>query len=234
MFAKYAKKLGSVTVIIAILEIHVLDVQTTMKKMISANRMEGAERLWKGAKKMKADHELKILPEYYKEICSHRKNFEIIKKDRDFKVGDIVLLREWDGENYTGHHTKRKISYILTDAQKYGLQDRFCILALHSVEWGYFRQQGAETIWRDAKTDPPQVAGLPVYLMAKNKYGQAVGIKAFPGYGDFIWYTTESDFMQDRNARPLMDNRLSDKWEPVLWTPLPELPYLGKREDDEE
>lgn len=91
-----------------------------------------------------ADHELKILPEYYKEVRSHRKNFEIRKKDRDFKVGDIVLLREWDGENYTGHQTKRKISYILTDAQKFGLQDGFCILALHSVGWDYIYPQGAK------------------------------------------------------------------------------------------
>lgn len=183
---------------------------------------------------MIAKHELKILPKYYKEVSCHRKTFEIRKDDRDFKVGDIVLLREWDGKDYTGHQTKRKISYILRDAGKYGLEKGFCILALHSVGWDCIYAQRAETVWRDAKMDAPDAAGFPVYLVVRNKFGQEFGIKAFQGYGDFKWYTTESDYMQDWNARPLMDNRLSDKWEPVMWTLLPELPYLWKKEDTEE
>lgn len=48
-------------------------------------------------------HELKISPEYYMDVVSGVKPFEIRKNDRDFKVGDCVKLNEYDAENgYTG------------------------------------------------------------------------------------------------------------------------------------
>ena len=41
-------------------------------------------------------HELKILPEYYKAQKAGKKNFEIRKNDRDYKVGDKLVLKEYD------------------------------------------------------------------------------------------------------------------------------------------
>jgi len=79
-------------------------------------------------------HELKVLPKYYKEILSGRKTFELRKNDRNYMVGDIVELKEWDGK-YTGHHTKREITYILADAKEYGLADGYCILGLRERGW---------------------------------------------------------------------------------------------------
>ena len=76
------------------------------------------------------EHELKILPEYYREIRCGRKTFEIRKDDRDYKVGDILILLEWNGEKYTGHHVKREITYILRDAEQYGLKTGYCILGI--------------------------------------------------------------------------------------------------------
>ena len=79
-------------------------------------------------------HELKILPQYYKEIISQRKTFEIRKDDRNFQVGDRLFLREWDGEKYTGRLTRnREITYILRDAEKYGLKEGYCILGIQPV-----------------------------------------------------------------------------------------------------
>lgn len=66
-------------------------------------------------------HELKILPEFFKAVRSYDKRFEIRKNDRNFKVGDSILLREWDGENgYTGRTYQAEITYITDFAQKYG------------------------------------------------------------------------------------------------------------------
>ena len=41
-------------------------------------------------------HELKILPEYFKAQKAGKKNFEIRKNDRDYKVGDKLVLKEYD------------------------------------------------------------------------------------------------------------------------------------------
>lgn len=75
-------------------------------------------------------HELKILPEYFEEVCLGHKTFEIRKNDRNFHVGDWLLLKEWNPETgYTGYETLRYVSYILYDWQA-GLKDGYCIMAL--------------------------------------------------------------------------------------------------------
>ena len=40
-------------------------------------------------------HKLKLNACYYDDSASGIKTFEIRKNDRDFKVGDILELREW-------------------------------------------------------------------------------------------------------------------------------------------
>ena len=74
-------------------------------------------------------HELKIIPEYFEAVVSGKKNFEIRKNDRNFHVGDKVVLKEWNGAEYTGNQVERYISYILFDWQA-GLKDGYCIIAL--------------------------------------------------------------------------------------------------------
>jgi len=41
-------------------------------------------------------HELKTWPEFFNQTRSDRKRFELRQADRDFRVGDHLLLREWD------------------------------------------------------------------------------------------------------------------------------------------
>lgn len=48
-------------------------------------------------------HHLKTWPEFFDDVVSGRKTFEIRKNDRDFKVGDEVILEEFDEvHGYTG------------------------------------------------------------------------------------------------------------------------------------
>jgi len=61
-------------------------------------------------------HTLKILPQFYKDILSGEKTFEVRKNDRDFRVGDYLALAEWDKE-YTGRGLMVKITYILNDTE---------------------------------------------------------------------------------------------------------------------
>jgi len=86
------------------------------------------------------EHELKILPQYFKSVKDGSKPFEIRKNDRDYKVGDTLILKEYDLENmihvpggiiggYTGQEITKEITYILEGGQ-YGLEEGYCILGL--------------------------------------------------------------------------------------------------------
>lgn len=75
-------------------------------------------------------HDLKILPEYFEAVISGRKKFELRKNDRDYKVGDLFVLREWEPDKgYTGRDFIQSIGYILKDCPEYGLMDGYIIFS---------------------------------------------------------------------------------------------------------
>lgn len=67
-------------------------------------------------------HCLKTHPKFFKEVQSGNKPFEIRKNDRDFWVGDTLLLQEFDPEKseYTRNELERTITYITDFEQKSG------------------------------------------------------------------------------------------------------------------
>lgn len=65
-------------------------------------------------------HDLKILPIYFAEVVAKRKTFEIRKNDRDFCVGDMVRLKEWEKSDYTGREVMARITYLTGFQQKSG------------------------------------------------------------------------------------------------------------------
>lgn len=65
-------------------------------------------------------HELKIKPEYFAAVVNGEKTFEIRNNaDRNFQVGDTLVLKSWDGE-FNGNFVERTISYITDFEQKPG------------------------------------------------------------------------------------------------------------------
>lgn len=61
-------------------------------------------------------HMLKCHPEYFEAIKNGTKTFECRYNDRNYQVGDELLLREYDPElGYTIRCIVRKIVYILPD-----------------------------------------------------------------------------------------------------------------------
>ena len=60
-------------------------------------------------------HFLKLSPKFYVPVERNTKPFEVRKNDRDYKVGDILVLGEYSEGEYTGRSMSRKITYILDD-----------------------------------------------------------------------------------------------------------------------
>ena len=69
----------------------------------------------------------KILPEYFEEVIKGNKRFEIRKDEDNIKAGDIVILKEWNGTEYTGREVNYRVTYVFRDVPEYGLQERYCI-----------------------------------------------------------------------------------------------------------
>lgn len=83
-------------------------------------------------------HELKCWPEPFAALVAGTKTFEFRKDDRDFAVGDELLLREWLGgfrvggvpQGYSGAQLRRKVTYKATGA--FGIPVGYCVLGLDS------------------------------------------------------------------------------------------------------
>lgn len=76
-------------------------------------------------------HELKIEPKYFEAVKDGGKKFEIRKNDRDYKVGDILVLLEYDKyyEAFTGEKITVEISYMTDYAQ----QDGYVVLGIEEI-----------------------------------------------------------------------------------------------------
>lgn len=84
-------------------------------------------------------HELKTMDTYFQAVLSHEKNFEIRKNDRDFKVGDALILVEIKAVQksgdvkytslFTGRVLLKKITYIF-EGGSYGLAPDYVILSI--------------------------------------------------------------------------------------------------------
>lgn len=73
-------------------------------------------------------HQYKTWPEYFEAVLAGQKNFEYRRDDRPGpapKVGDTLLLREWDNvkKRYTGRKLSRTVTYRLW------IEDSDCFVA---------------------------------------------------------------------------------------------------------
>lgn len=78
-------------------------------------------------------HELKIEKRFFDDILSGLKRFELRRNDRNFCVGDTVILKEVLKGEFTGRLLKVHIVYLLKYADFFvpiGLEPGYCI-------WGF-------------------------------------------------------------------------------------------------
>ena len=96
-------------------------------------------------------HELKCWPEFFEPIVSGVKTAELRYNDRNYRVGDVLILREWDpptartvergGGNYTGRTCRRRVSHIVYGvgsvgaiAPLKGLNANYVMMSLREVD----------------------------------------------------------------------------------------------------
>lgn len=77
-------------------------------------------------------HMLKTWPIHFEAVNSWKKNFEVRKNDRDFQVGDQLILQEFAPELgvYTGRSIVANVQYILHGGQ-FGIESGYCVLGLN-------------------------------------------------------------------------------------------------------
>ena len=65
-------------------------------------------------------HELKILPQYYQAVVKGIKTFEIRNNDRNYQVGDRLILKEYDPlkQIFTGNEIEKEVVFITDFEQK--------------------------------------------------------------------------------------------------------------------
>jgi len=84
-------------------------------------------------------HELKCWPIPFAAVSSGAKTFEFRKNDRNFRMGDTLLLREWipsacrnrDGE-YTGGQLRFRVTYLLA-GPSFGVPTGYCVMSIAEV-----------------------------------------------------------------------------------------------------
>lgn len=82
---------------------------------------------------MSAIHDLKIGPSYFEAVSSGNKKAELRNNDRDFKCGDYLLLREWEGE-YTGQKLLVVVTHILPVGNLIPGAGSWVILSFRSID----------------------------------------------------------------------------------------------------
>ena len=76
-------------------------------------------------------HELKIWPEFFQAVVLGKKKHEVRINDRDYQVGDMLVLKEFNPESnaFTGNQHCVDVTYI-TYGGKWGLPEGMCIMSI--------------------------------------------------------------------------------------------------------
>lgn len=75
-------------------------------------------------------HDLKVWPLPFQAIADGLKEWEFRKNDRNYQIGDELVLREYDPktQSHTGRGFTRVVTFILE--QGFGLPDGYVIMSL--------------------------------------------------------------------------------------------------------
>lgn len=83
------------------------------------------------------EHVLKCWNKFFVMVLKGLKTFELRLNDRDFQVGDMVTLREYNNKTkrYSGREITFEISYMLHLSDWFGADNKFVIMGFKSFEY---------------------------------------------------------------------------------------------------
>lgn len=93
-------------------------------------------------------HNLKIWPEFYKEVIEGRKKAEVRVNDRNFQVGDILVLKEYEftTDYLTGNMVTVSVTHILDLYNLLPLEEKILVLSIEIVKIHTDRTQKIECL----------------------------------------------------------------------------------------
>lgn len=79
------------------------------------------------------EHELKTWPSFFEAVWDGTKPWEYRRNDRDYQIGDILILKEWcpEKQQYSGRTIKSVNGYMLQG--KMGMPEGFAIMSLTNI-----------------------------------------------------------------------------------------------------
>lgn len=81
-----------------------------------------------------ARHVLRTWPDQFRVLAAGIKTFEFRHDDRDFEVGDMLVLREWQParKEFTGNELIRWVTYIVRGPD-FGIPEGYCVMSISEL-----------------------------------------------------------------------------------------------------
>jgi hypothetical protein len=85
------------------------------------------------------EHELKTWPKFFKAIRNGDKTFECRRNDRGFRVGDVLVLREFvpETKTYSGNQIRAAVTYMLDGGGSVGVELGFCVMGIRLLAFKF-------------------------------------------------------------------------------------------------
>ncbi len=139
-------------------------------------------------------HSIKCWPEPFGEMLAGRKTAEFRLNDRNYQVGDRLLIREWcpDEQAYTHREIERLITHVLADS--FGMPKGYAMLSLADLPALDRIAKALDLLERVEAQDAGLVEAMGRALVEADSQGYFFSDLFWPG-------TTPNDFTRDYEAK---------------------------------
>lgn len=91
------------------------------------------DKQWVSVERTGTIHELKTWPQFYEDVASGKKTFEVRNNDRQFKVGDVLRLIEYNPDSSVyGVSSDYLVTYILPGGE-FGISDEYVCMSIQPL-----------------------------------------------------------------------------------------------------